>query len=127
DRDGEVVGASEIARDIAPRKQAEETLRDRLSEIEAIYDNTPVGLALLDRNLRYVRVNAALAEINGVPAADHIGRLVWDIVPAIRETSEPQMRHVLQTGELVRSEVSAETRKLPAVVRHWEKAYYPLS
>ena len=126
DRDGKIVGASKFARDITAHKRAEEALHDRLSEIEAIYDNTPVGLALLDRNLRYVRVNAALAEINGVPAADHIGRLVWDIVPAIRETSEPQMRHVLQTGELVRSEVSAETRKLPGVVRHWEKTYYPL-
>src|SRR5262249_47292106 len=126
DRDGKVVGVSKIVHDITARKQAEEALRDRLSEIEAIYHNTPVGLALLDRDLRYVRINAALAEINGVAAADHIGRLVWDIVPAIRETSEPQMRHVLQTGELVRSEVSAEPRRLPGVVRHWEKTYYPL-
>jgi PAS domain S-box-containing protein len=126
DREGKVVGASKIARDIIARKQTEEALRDRLSEIEAIYHNTPIGLALLDRDLRFVRINAALAEMNGVPAANHIGRLVWDVVPAMRDASEPHMRHVLQTGGLVRTEVSGENPKLPGIIRYWEKTFYPL-
>jgi PAS domain S-box-containing protein len=126
DRDGKVVGLSGIARDITARKHAEESLRDRLSEIEAIYDNTPVGLALLDRDLRYIRVNAALAEMNGVPAADHIGRLVWDVVPAVREASEPLLRRVLDTGELSRIEVSGASWKTPGIIRHWDKTFYPL-
>jgi PAS domain S-box-containing protein len=126
DGDGKIVGVSGIARDISARKQAEEALRDRLSEIEAIYHNTPIGLALLDRDLRYVRINAALAEMNGVPAADHIGRLVWDIVPTMRDASEPQMRQVLQTGDLVRTEVSGEDPRLSGIIRHWDKTFYPL-
>ncbi len=124
DRDGKVVGLSGIARDITARKQAEETLRDRLAEIEAIYNNTPIGLALLDRDLRYIRINAALAEMNGVPAGDHIGRVVWDVVPAMRDASEPHLRHVLQTGDLVRKEVSGES--LNGIIRHWDKTFYPL-
>ncbi len=124
DRDGKVVGLSGIARDITARKQAEETLRDRLSEIEAIYNNTPIGLALLDRDLRYIRINAALAEMNGVPAGDHIGRVVWDVVPAMRDASEPHLRHVLQTGDLVRKEVSGESPN--GIIRHWDKTFYPL-
>ena len=126
DRDGKVVGLSGIARDITASKQAEEALRDRLSEIEAIYNNTPVGLALLDRDLRYIRINAALAEMNGVPAADHIGRVVWDVVPAMRDASEPHIHHVLQTGDLVRHEVSGESPKPPGIIRHWDKTFYPL-
>jgi PAS domain S-box-containing protein len=126
DQDGKVVGASKIARDITAHKQAEEVLRDRLSEIEAMYDNTPIGLALLDRDLRYVRINAALAEMNGVPAADHIGRLVWDIVPAMRQASEPQMRHVLETGDLVRTVVSGDSQQFPGITRYWDKTIYPL-
>jgi PAS domain S-box-containing protein len=126
DRDGKVVGLSGIARDIAARKQAEESLRDRLSEIEAIYDNMPIGLALLDRDLRYIRINAAIAEMNGVPAADHIGRVVWDIVPAMRKTCEPLMLHVLDTGEIARTEVSGESAKTPRTIRHWDKTIYPL-
>jgi PAS domain S-box-containing protein len=124
DQDGKVVGLSGIARDITARKRAEEALRDRLSEIEAIYNNTPIGLALLDRDLRYVRINAALAEMNGVPAADHIGRVVWDVVPAMRDASELHLRHVLQTGDLVRHEVSGESPN--GIIRHWDKTFYPL-
>jgi PAS domain S-box-containing protein len=124
DRDGKVIGLSGIARDITARKQAEEALRDRLSEIEAIYNNTPIGLALLDRDLRYIRINAALAEMNGVPAADHIGRVIWDVVPAMRDASEPHLRHVLQTGDLVRKEVSGEGPN--GITRHWDKTFYPL-
>jgi PAS domain S-box-containing protein len=81
---------------------------------------------LLDRDLRYVRINATLAEMNGAPAADHIGRLVWDIVPAMREASEPQMRRVLETGEIVRVEISGESPELSGIVRHWDKTFYPL-
>jgi PAS domain S-box-containing protein len=124
DRDGKVVGLSGIASDITARKQAEEAMRDRLSEIEAIYNNTPIGLALLDRDLRYIRINAALAEMNGAAAADHIGRLVWDVVPAMRGASEPHLRHVLQTGDLVRKEVSGESPN--GIIRHWDKTFYPL-
>jgi PAS domain S-box-containing protein len=124
DQDGKVVGLSGIARDITARKRAEEALRDRLSEIEAIYNNTPIGLALLDRDLRYVRINAALAEMNGVPAADHIGRVVWDVMPAMRDASELHLRHVLQTGDLVRHEVSGESPN--GIIRHWDKTFYPL-
>jgi PAS domain S-box-containing protein len=126
DRDGKVVGLSGIARDITAHKLAEESLRDRLSEIEGIYHNTPVGLALLDRDLRYIRINATLAEMNGVPAADHIGRLVWDVVPAMRHASEPQMHRVLETGDIVRMEVSGEDPNMPGIVRHWDKTFYPL-
>ena len=46
---------------------AEETARQRLMEIEDLYRNAPVGLCVLDRDLRYVRINERLAEINGHP------------------------------------------------------------
>jgi two-component sensor histidine kinase len=64
--------------------------------------------------------------MNGVPAADHIGRVVWDVVPAMRDASEPHILRVLRTGNLVRNEVSGENQKHPGVVRHWDKTFYPL-
>src|SRR3954451_23589812 len=35
--------------------------------LEALFEGAPVGLALWDEDLRYRRVNARLAEINGLP------------------------------------------------------------
>ena len=54
----------------------EAAARRQQEELELIYASAPVGLCALDRDLRYLRINDRLAEINGIPAAEHIGRTV---------------------------------------------------
>ena len=48
-------------------------------ELEMIYRNAGVALGLFDRELRFVRVNQMLAEINGVSIADHIGHTLHEV------------------------------------------------
>ena len=47
-------------------------LRERLHAtaalLDVIFERAPIGLALMDTDLRYVRVNQRLAEINGIAA-----------------------------------------------------------
>lgn len=120
--------------DITERKQAEqalriseETARQRLIELEAVYDTTPIGMCVLDRDLRYVRINKRLAEINGLPVEAHIGRTVREIVPALAETAEPLLRRVLETGEPVQNiEISGHTAATPEVERTWLENWFPL-
>ncbi|MFC7913722.1 SpoIIE family protein phosphatase [Streptomyces sp. NPDC057386] len=60
---------------------------------------SPMGLAVLDTDLRYVSVNAALERINGVPAEDHVGRTVREVLPDMdAEALESALRQVLETG-----------------------------
>ncbi|WP_037821269.1 PAS domain-containing protein, partial [Streptomyces sp. NRRL S-146] len=60
---------------------------------------SPIGLAVLDTDLRYVSVNKALEEINGVPAEEHLGRTVRDVVPRMDvDALETATRRVLETG-----------------------------
>jgi PAS domain S-box-containing protein len=82
-------------------RRNQEEMRLRLAELEALYFSAPLGLAMVDKDMNYVRANEALAEINGVPAADHIGRLVFDVVPDPRGQAEALFRQVLRTGEPV--------------------------
>ncbi len=49
---------------------------------DAFIANIPTGLAFFDRELRYVRVNRALAAMNGVPAEAHVGKGLRDLFPA---------------------------------------------
>ena len=49
----------------AAAAEADEFFR---AEVEAFYADPAVGLALLGTDLRYLRVNECLAELNGVPA-----------------------------------------------------------
>jgi len=68
----------------------------RLAQLQAIYDGAPVGLCFLDRKLRYVSLNKRLAQLNGVPAAAHLGRTVAEILPGFFPRIEPFLRRALQ-------------------------------
>jgi PAS domain S-box-containing protein len=116
------------------RKQAEAELHQsqllvqrQLMEIEAIYQTAPIGLAIFDRELRYVRINQRLAEINGIKAEEHIGRTLREIVPTVADENEPLLHSVFATGEaLLNLEISGETQALPGVQRTWIENCYPL-
>ncbi len=60
----------------------------------------PIGMAFLDRELRYLRINEALAAVHGLPAGDHVGRTVAEVVPEQWALLETTLRSVL-AGETV--------------------------
>ncbi len=74
----------------------------RFAQLQAIYDSVPVGLCLLDRNLRYVSLNRRLAQMNGVPLAAHLGRPITEIVPDLYPQFEDFLHRALQ-GESTRN------------------------
>ena len=67
----------------------------RLSQLQAIYDGSPVGLAFLDRNLRYLSINRRLAKMNGASVMAHLGRTVQDMIPTSFPALEPYLRRAL--------------------------------
>ena len=119
--------------DVAERARAEDALRAseaearaRADEIEAIYASTPIGMTVLDRNLRYVRINERLAEMNGVSAADHIGRTLSEVLPDIAQQAEETLQRVLAGETFLGSEISGTTPAQPGVVRTWLANWLPL-
>ncbi len=116
------------------RRQADAALRARqeqgrqqLAQLETSYRMAPVGLAWLDTDLRFLRINEALADMNGIPADDHIGRTVREITPDLADTLEPLFERVIATGQPVRDlELSGVTARQPGVTRHWRGYYWPV-
>ncbi|MEG4940579.1 PAS domain S-box protein [Microcoleus sp. F4-D5] len=107
--------------------QSEQTVRRQLAEIESLYQTTPVGLAVLDTDLRFLRINQRLAEINGLSVEAHIGRTVREIVPELADTAEPLLGRLLETGEpMLNLELTGETKAQPGVVRTWLENWWPL-
>jgi PAS domain S-box-containing protein len=133
--DGNVDQILLISHDLTERRQAEEELRQsqalaqsQLMEIEAIYQTAPIGMAIIDVDLRFQRVNQRLAEINGVTIADHLGRTVRDVLGDLADGNEPLLRQVLETGEPVLDlELSGETKAHPGIYRTWISNFYPLN
>jgi signal transduction histidine kinase len=95
--------------------------------LDALYGSAPVGLGFWDRDLRYVRVNEALARINERSAEDHVGRTFREVVPQLADELEAIARGVLETGQAqIGLEIAAGTPGSPDVVRHWSASYYPV-
>ncbi len=131
---GEPLCMATVTRDISERKgQAEELRRTRtqileqLEEMEQLYKMAPVGLELLDRELRFVRVNERLAAVNGKPVPEHIGRSLREIFPEIVPQIEAIIGKVFATGEPVLDiENHGITPGDPENERDWLVSYYPV-
>lgn len=120
--------------DITDRKGYEETLKQnerdmarQYAELENLYDTTPVGLSLVDRDLRFVRINESLAEINGFPVEYHIGKSLKELLPELENTLEPTYRKIIETGEpSLGMEIEGQTHAAPGEVRNWIADFYPV-
>ena len=109
-------------------EESENRLREQFAELDHLYANAPVGLCLMDTDLRFVRINEKLAAINGKPVSAHIGRSLEDIIPDIAPRIEPIYHQVIKSGEpFLNFEVRGITPGEPEVPRHWLISYHPLT
>ncbi|MBY8877587.1 SpoIIE family protein phosphatase [Actinacidiphila acidipaludis] len=93
----------------------------------ALLDGTQAGVAVLDTELRYLYVNPALAAMNGVAPAEHIGRTIAEVVPAV-DAREDVLRQVLADGRCREVVSSGQTRaESPHARRYWHGSYSRLA
>ncbi len=98
-----------------------------LAELETAYNASPIGLAVLDTDLRFRRINPRLAMMNGIPADAHIGKTVGELLPALEEFAESLMRAIVETGTpKLDIELSGETPNEPGVTRFWREQWAPI-
>lgn len=67
----------------------------RLAQLEAVYDGAPVGLAFLDRNLKYININRRLAEMHGLSIDDHYGKTLAEVIPKLYPIIAPYVDRAL--------------------------------
>ncbi|MGH2820447.1 MAG: PAS domain-containing protein [Actinomycetota bacterium] len=106
---------------------AQSGVRLSVGFMDALFERAPTGLGLWDRELRYVRLNEALAAMNGPTVEEHLGRRLREVIPDLAGTLEPLYGRVLDTGEpVIDIEVSGETPAQPGRRRYWQASYYPI-
>ena len=88
--------------------------------------SAPVGIFVLDVNMRYVYVNEHLAEIHGVPVSAHFGKTVQEIIPNLYEKTAIFFHTVLSEGAVIPDGiVEGETPKAPGVKSTWQVCWFP--
>ncbi len=98
---GEPSAWAMVGIDIHDLRASQARSEEVASQLRATYENTPVGLCLLDRDLTFIAINEALAASSTLPAEAHIGRALEDAAPHLAATAGPAMRRVLDSGQPV--------------------------
>jgi PAS domain S-box-containing protein len=114
--DGRITGAAVAFQDVTAIRRAECEVREQLREIESLFHQAPVGLSLMDRDLRYVRVNQAIADLNGISVGEVVGKTYRDLSPDTADIAEPVLSLIMERGIAVRNlEVCARPPADPEV------------
>ncbi|MEG4026876.1 MULTISPECIES: PAS domain S-box protein [unclassified Microcoleus] len=93
DESGRMISVLSLVLDVTERKYAEQEReqlleRERISRSQAeaaqrqlanIFDTSPIGLGLLDEKQRFISINEALAEINGLTHEQHLGHSISEL------------------------------------------------
>jgi two-component system sensor histidine kinase/response regulator len=117
----------QLVAEMEERKQAEESMRESEAWLNAYFAASPSGMAMVDSQLRYMKVNQPLADITGVPLQSHIGKTIRETVPQLADILEPLYQEVFATGKpILNFELSGETNASPGELRDWQISYFPL-
>jgi PAS domain S-box-containing protein len=100
DREGRVLYSLGIIEDITERKHAQEALRDSEARFRGVFENSPLGLALIQRDYRLAKVNASLCRMSGYSEAELLNMNPLELThPGDREESR-RLAERLFAGEI---------------------------
>ncbi len=95
--------------------------------LDSLLSSVPVGLAILNPEFRYLRLNDAYAVLTGVPADRLVNRTLAETAPGLWPLVEPLLRRALEAGEatydqlISENAVAADGRR-----RRWRASCFPL-
>ncbi|MEM8723548.1 MAG: PAS domain-containing protein [Cyanobacteria bacterium P01_G01_bin.39] len=108
-------------------KRTQAKLRSANSLLENLYSTIPAGLSLHDSQLKYLRINQALAEMNGLSVEEHIGKTVREVIPNLADSIEPALRQVIATEcPVCNVEICDRDFANSEVAGHWTASFYPV-
>ncbi len=119
--------AAELEHRIEERDETNRLLEHSNAFLDSALESAPLAIAFYDRDLRFLRINDALARMNGHPAEAHVGQSLEAMVPTLAPFLRPILTRVLTTGKAVQ-ELFAEgdLTGIPGKKRRWMSTYYPI-
>ncbi|HTH05311.1 MAG TPA: PAS domain-containing protein, partial [Ilumatobacteraceae bacterium] len=97
------------------------------SAAQRVFAALPVAVAVFDLEQRYIAVNPAMADLNGRPISEHIGKTVAEVLlqPSADEVSQV-LDEVAKTGEPVLERPGEVRPRAGGRVQHVLASWFPL-
>ena len=99
----------------------------QLAQLDSLYRNSPDGVAVLDHENRYVRVNAALAGFHSAAPAELAGHSPWEFLCDVPVDLGKRLKQALENGKpLLGVELTMKSAANSPEMRHLVAHFYPL-
>ena len=99
--DGKTLRTRSVVRDLAPERAWQEALTLSEQRFQRLFAESPIGVVLVDAELRFVETNQAFLKITRRRSADILGRMLVDLLqPDQRQPVQASLKQVLNGGEL---------------------------
>ncbi|WP_226626401.1 sensor histidine kinase [Alloyangia pacifica] len=95
----------------------------------AVFNDAPVGIGIWDHDLKFVKINPLLAEMNGLDPEVHIGKTPKQLLPEVHDIDGVTnlLQDVLNSGAAKRDvEISGFTPAKPSEIRYWKEHFFPI-
>ncbi|MGW1895678.1 SpoIIE family protein phosphatase [Streptomyces sp. NPDC002004] len=83
---------------LASRSDHLDRVKTNLAFLDALFETCPIGLVMLDEGMRYVHLNQALADMDGIPIEDHLGRHVSEVMRMSDDGESLRLLHEVAAG-----------------------------
>jgi PAS domain S-box-containing protein len=114
----------EINTAFAMMKAANRDRESAQSLLDEVLSQAPIGIAVFDTDLRFVRLNDAFAAMTGHSVEAHVGQEVRTMMPAMQPTPEAHLAEVLSSGTTMTNQLSTSTGA--GTRRTWAGTYFPV-
>lgn len=128
DENAKVIGASVIAQDITDKKNAQRE-RDALTvQLDELISIAPIGIAFINKDLQYIKINKMLAKINGKSVASHLHKTPSQILPeSFAKVVTEHLQEVLEKKKVITFEYERPPDDIEQSNRWWVSTYYPIA
>lgn len=119
--------AHELSHRVHERDATNRLLEEAASFLDSAVESAPLAVCFVDRHQRLLRVNAALAQHNGLAAEEHVGRSPREVMPTIAHDLVPLVESVLASGEAISdAPVASNETNSDGSRQRWRVTAYPL-
>lgn len=125
--DGQPHGYALVTRDITERRQHLKEIEQRDAQLNAFFSNAPVGLAIIDTDMRFQRVNGPFSKLNGLHPNGKTELHLQDATNEVARGLESLIGRVATSGEpVLNHEVKGHSPATPGMTAWWLKSFFPI-
>ena len=115
-----------LARSETALRDTKEQASAHAAHIENVYEVVPVGLCLVDQEMRFLYGNERFVKMYGKTLLDYAGRTPKEVDAGFGERIEPFLKHVLETGQVLEGvEIVDSSPHKDVPERSWVYTFHP--